>query len=118
MDIIKKRDNKKFLYTIEFFPQEGKYHYDGHRACKQCLSPKETIANDYKCPVCKKRVTVGVMHRVEELSDRQQGFKSNNSVPFKNIIPLREIIAEVKKVGVDTKTVQSEYNYIVTQAGT
>jgi uncharacterized protein (TIGR00375 family) len=117
MDIIKKRNNKQFLYTIEFFPQEGKYHYDGHRLCGQCFEPRQTIANNFICPVCKKKITVGVMHRVEELSDREQGFENKNSVPFKNIIPLREIIAEVKKVGPDTKTVQQEYNHIVTQAG-
>jgi len=117
MDIIKKKNNKKFIYTIEFFPQEGKYYYDGHRACKQCLKPKETIANNYKCPVCKKKVTVGVMHRVEELSDREEGFQRDNAVPFRNVIPLREIIAEVKQVGADTKTVRSEYNFIASKAG-
>lgn len=118
MDIIKKRNDNKFLYTIEFFPQEGKYYYDGHRACNQCLSPKETIKNNYKCPVCKKNVTVGVMHRVEELSDREEGFKDKKFTPFKNLIPLREIISEAKQMGVGTKAVQTEYNYIVSRAGT
>ena len=62
-----------FLGTIEFFPEEGKYHYDGHRACKTRLTPEETINNNYLCPVCGKKVTVGVLHRVEKLADREEG---------------------------------------------
>jgi uncharacterized protein (TIGR00375 family) len=117
MNIIKERDIKKFLYTIEFFPQEGKYHYDGHRACGQCLSPAESIKKNNKCPVCKKDVTIGVMHRIEELADRKEGYCDEKFVPFKSLIPLREIIAEVKGVGPDTKTVANKYNNIIARAG-
>jgi uncharacterized protein (TIGR00375 family) len=117
MKSIKERNNKKFLYTIEFFPQEGKYHYDGHRTCGQCLAPKESIRHGNVCPVCKKKLTIGVMHRVEELADRPEEYKDNNFVPFKSLIPLREIIAEAKQVGADSKTVQSEYNQVIARAG-
>jgi uncharacterized protein (TIGR00375 family) len=117
MNIIKEKNIQKFLYTIEFFPQEGKYHYDGHRACGQCLSPKQSLKNSNKCPVCKKDVTVGVMHRIEELADREEGYCNDKFVPFKSLIPLREIIAAAKDVGVGTKTVTAEYNNIIARSG-
>jgi uncharacterized protein (TIGR00375 family) len=82
-----------FLMTLEFFPEEGKYHYDGHRFCQIRFSPEETKRSAYICPRCKKRLTVGVMHRVDSLSDRPEGFVPENSIPYKNIIPLDEIIA-------------------------
>ncbi|MBI4651147.1 hypothetical protein HY745_07675, partial [Candidatus Desantisbacteria bacterium] len=99
----------KFEGTIEFFPEEGKYHYDGHRTCKRSLTPDETIANQGKCPVCGRDVTVGVMHRVEILSDRKIGEKSKTAKPFKNLIPLVEIIAESEKVGSGSKKVETIY---------
>lgn len=107
MDAIKTK--KGFLGTIEFFPEEGKYHYDGHRLCGVSLSPMETIQHNYLCPVCGKKITVGVMHRVEKLADREDGFKPLNALPFYSIIPLQEIIAEVLKVGVNSKTVENAY---------
>src|SRR3990170_5858855 len=73
MEIIKKKDKKRFLYTMEFFPEEGKYHYDGHRECKVLMSPAETKKGHGKCPVCGKGATVGVMHRVDALADRPAG---------------------------------------------
>ena len=76
------KTKKGFLGTIEFFPEEGKYHYDGHRACGVSLSPEETIKHNYLCPVCGKRVTVGVMHRVEKLADRKIGFSPSGAPPF------------------------------------
>ncbi|MCK4519432.1 MAG: DNA helicase UvrD, partial [Candidatus Omnitrophica bacterium] len=87
MNIIKEKDNKKFSYTIEFFPQEGKYHYDGHRNCGCCLSPKESISLNNKCPKCGREVTVGVMRRVDELSDREEGYSCDSFIPFKSLIP-------------------------------
>src|SRR3990167_11517790 len=81
---LKEKDRKKFLYTVEFFPEEGKYHYDGHRLCKVRLSPAETRKNKGLCPGCGKKVTVGVMNRVEKLCDRDEGFKPESAVPFKN----------------------------------
>jgi uncharacterized protein (TIGR00375 family) len=106
-----------FLGTIEFFPEEGKYHYDGHRDCGVSLSPQETIHYDYLCPVCGKRVTVGVMHRVEKLADREHGFKPEGSPSFYSIIPLPEIIAEGLKVGVNTKKVDALYFPLLEKLG-
>jgi len=112
---IKTRDG--FLGTIEFFPEEGKYHYDGHRLCGVSLSPKETIKHNYLCPVCGKRLTVGVMHRVEKLADRDNGFKPEVAPLFYSIIPLHEIIAETLKVGVNSKVVNNEYQKLLQGLG-
>jgi uncharacterized protein (TIGR00375 family) len=98
-----------FTGTIEFFPEEGKYHYDGHRMCGVSLSPEETIKNNYLCPVCGKKVTIGVMHRVDKLADRKNGFKPENATVFYSVIPLAEIISEILKVGVNSKAVRNEY---------
>jgi uncharacterized protein (TIGR00375 family) len=98
-----------FLGTIEFFPEEGKYHYDGHRSCGVSLSPKETIKHNYLCPVCGRKVTVGVMHRVEKLADREDGFKPEGAPGFHSIIPLPEMISETLKVGVNSKAVNNAY---------
>ncbi len=113
---IRDKDPRKFLFTIEFFPQEGKYHYDGHRNCGVVFSPLQTKTNDYLCPVCKKKLTVGVMHRVGEMADRAEGFIPGNSIPSIHMIPLGEIIAESLDVGVGTKAVESEYERLI-QAG-
>jgi uncharacterized protein (TIGR00375 family) len=115
MDAIKTR--KGFLGTIEFFPEEGKYHYDGHRDCGVSLSPQETIHHDYLCPVCGKKLTVGVMHRVEKLADRDNGFRPEGSPGYTNIIPLPEIIAEALKVGVNTKKVDALYFPLLEKLG-
>ncbi|MCL4536628.1 MAG: endonuclease Q family protein [Nitrospirae bacterium] len=115
MEAIKTK--KGFVGTIEFFPEEGKYHYDGHRTCGISLSPKETIKHDYLCPVCGKKVTVGVMHRVEKLADRGNGFKAKGSPSFHSIIPLPEIISEVLKVGPNSKAVDKEYQNLLQNLG-
>ncbi|HEX9934638.1 MAG TPA: endonuclease Q family protein, partial [bacterium] len=80
--ILKTKNRDKFLETVEFFPEEGKYHYDGHRACNIRFSPSETQKHGGICPVCGKSVVVGVMSRVEQLADRPEGFKPDNAVPF------------------------------------
>jgi uncharacterized protein (TIGR00375 family) len=115
MDAIKTKEG--FLGTIEFFPEEGKYHYDGHRVCGISLSPAETIKHNYLCPVCGKRVTVGVMHRVEELADRKTGFRPAGALPFYSLIPLSEIISETLKVGVNSKAVKNKYLYLLEKLG-
>lgn len=115
MDAIKTK--KGFSGTIEFFPEEGKYHYDGHRTCGISLTPKETLKHNYLCPVCGKRVTVGVMHRVEKLADRNEGFKPKGSPDFYSIIPLPEIIAEALKVGVNSKAVNNAYLNLLEKLG-
>jgi len=107
--VLEKKDRSKFLYTIEFYPEEGKYHYDGHRRCQIRLSPKEARLNNNLCPVCSRSITIGVLHRVEMLADRPEGFIPENSIPYKNLIPLEEIIAEAMGVGRETVGVKNEY---------
>ncbi|MEO0097793.1 MAG: endonuclease Q family protein [candidate division WOR-3 bacterium] len=108
-EVLKNKDKKRFLFTIEFFPEEGKYHYDGHRNCNIRLSPKESIINNDLCPVCGKKITVGVLHRVELLADREEGYVPETAVPFKNLIPLDEIIAEALDVGKESMAVKNLY---------
>ena len=112
-DTIKRKDKTRFLYTVEFFPEEGKYHYDGHRACNISFSPNETKNNGNKCPVCKRGLTVGVMNRVEELADREEGFVPDNAIPSRHLVPLEEIISEVFNSGVNTLKVSREYEKLV-----
>lgn len=111
------KTKKGFIGTIEFFPEEGKYHYDGHRACGISLSPKETIKNNYLCPVCGRRVTIGVMHRVERLADRPDGYKLEGAPSYYSLIPLPEIIADIMRVGVNTKSVETEYIKLLSNLG-
>ena len=113
IDAIKQRDPKKFLYTIEFYPEEGKYHFDGHRNCNISLSPKETKKYNGICPVCGRPLTIGVLSRVDELVDKPEGFRPENAIPYKSLIPLEEIIAEVLGFGVGTKAVGKEYNSLI-----
>ncbi len=104
--------------TIEFFPEEGKYHYDGHRECRMRLHPEETIKNKGLCPVCGKSVTVGVMARVEELADRPAGEKSKRWRSFYSLIPLPEIIAEAKDMGPASGAVQENFLQLLNKCGT
>ena len=118
IDALKVKDNRKFLHTIEFFPEEGKYHYDGHRNCNVRSDPKETKKNKNICPVCGKPLTVGVMSRVDELADRPEGYVPEKSVPYKRMIPLSEIISDVLGVGDSSKAVGKEYSAIIPRVGT
>lgn len=117
MDSIKKKDPARFLSTIEFFPEEGKYHYDGHRACGPPQAPPETRKNRGICTACGKKVTVGVMHRVEDLADRPSGHVPPGSIPARHCIPLEEIIAGALGAGVGTKGVNELYERIVAAGG-
>ena len=103
------RGGEGYLGTVEFFPEEGKYHFDGHRACGIVWDPPTTRAHDEICPVCGKPVTVGVMHRVEALADRPEGFRPAGPHPFHSLIPLPELLGEVYGVGASSKQVQAEY---------
>jgi uncharacterized protein (TIGR00375 family) len=109
MRILREKDTSRFLYTIEFFPEEGKYHYDGHRACNRRMTPKETKAAGGRCPVCGRPPTVGVMHRVELLADREEGYVPEGAVPYRNLVPLEEIIAEAAGSKPGTMGVREEY---------
>ncbi len=115
--ILKEKDSSKFLYTIEFFPQEGKYHFDGHRNCNISFSPAETKKHNGVCPECGRKLTVGVLYRVDELADRSEGHKPKNAPGSKHLIPLAEIIADVFGVGKLSKKVYTEYEKIVTGLG-
>lgn len=95
--------------TIEFFPEEGKYHYDGHRACGVCLSPLETKEASGRCPICGKRLTIGVQHRVDELADRNEGFRPDGAKPFESLAPLPEVIAA--STGCSTASVKASALY-------
>lgn len=107
MGAIKSLNPKKFLYTIEFYPEEGKYHYDGHRVCEFSCAPEETKRLNKLCPKCGKGVTVGVMNRVAVLADRPLGSRHAGSIPFKRMVSLDEIIGEAFGLGVASKKVQS-----------
>lgn len=113
IDAIKTRDNKKFLYTIEFYPQEGKYYGDGHKDCNICMNTEESLKYNEICPVCGKKTTIGVMNRVQKLSDKPEGFIPGNTVPFKSIVPLKEIIGEAMGVGPGSKNVDKQYHKLI-----
>lgn len=114
---IKEKDRSRFIETLEFFPGEGKYHYDGHRKCGVSFSPEESKKNRLICPVCGKKVTVGVLHRVSELADRKEGFKPPGAVPFRYVIPLREIIGDCLKIGSESEGVRKVYDAFIQKFG-
>jgi len=91
-DSVRKKDAKRFLFTVEVDPAYGKYHYDGHRNCNYSRAPD---LKNKACPKCGKELTIGVEHRVEELADRPQGFKPKDAIPFKRLLPLQDIAANV-----------------------
>lgn len=114
---LKTGDPVAFCGTIEFFPEEGKYHYDGHRKCEIRWNPTETLKNKGACEVCGKPVTVGVMHRVEKLADRKSDYKPGNRHPYNCLIPLPEILAEMYETGVGTKRVTETYETLLSKLG-
>lgn len=118
-NIIKNNNKQKFLYTIEFYPEEGMYHWDGHRDCNFSCDP-ETGNRKYKniCPKCKKVLTIGVMSQVAKLADRPEAeVNKKNRVPYKSIVPLPEIIADYFKVGHSSKKVDNLYQEIIKASG-
>jgi len=117
VEAIKSKNPQKFLYTIEFFPQEGKYHYDGHRMCEVCLSPQDSKKSGNICPNCGRLLTIGVLNRVEELADRPEGFKPEKAIPFKSLVPLGEIIADALSQTTGTKQVEKEYKNLIEKLG-
>ena len=118
VDILKKKDKERFLYTVEFFPEEGKYHWDGHRNCSARLSPQEAMRVNNICPVCGKKVTIGVMHRLESLADRSEGYVDKASPSFRRMVPLAEIIGNALGVSADTVKVEREYFQLIKNFGT
>ncbi len=98
-----------FQGTIEFYPEQGKYHFDGHRKCQIRLNPKETLAEGGRCPVCNKPVTLGVSYRVEMLADREEASKPETSPSFANLVPLVDVLSEILRVGPNSKRVAACY---------
>ncbi|OGE82036.1 MAG: hypothetical protein A3B10_01625 [Candidatus Doudnabacteria bacterium RIFCSPLOWO2_01_FULL_44_21] len=104
IDRIKNKDPKSFLYTIEFFPEEGKYHLDGHADCKFSCLPEETRRLKGICPVCGKKLLAGVLSRIHDLSDRTNHVQQPaGAIPYKSVIPLEEVIAETYGTGIGKK---------------
>lgn len=113
-----KSNDKRLVGTIEFFPEEGKYHSDGHRVCDIRFAPHETKRHGGICPVCAKPLVVGVDNRVAELSVRSEGYRPKNTKHVKHIIPLAEIIAELKGTkSAGGKAVTSEYHEVIERLG-
>ena len=113
--IIKEQDKEKFLMTLEFFPEEGKYHVDGHAACGFSCLPERSAELDNKCPKCDKPLILGVLNRVNSLADRAE-VAAENHIPCRNLIPLQEIIAAVYGNGKNSKKVQVQYDSITKEA--
>jgi uncharacterized protein (TIGR00375 family) len=117
-EAIKNKDTKKIIETIEFYPEEGMYHFDGHRACGVSFTPVESKKNKNICPVCKKPLTIGVMNRVEELADRPEGFIPKNSPSFKKLVELDKIIAESMDIkSRSSLKVRAIYNDLIKRLG-
>jgi PHP family Zn ribbon phosphoesterase len=116
IDAIKTNDDR-LVGTIEFFPQEGKYHFDGHRLCGVRMSPQETKQHNAICPKCGKPMVVGVDYRVDEIADRPESYKPQNHKQVEYIIPLPEIIAEMKGVSASSKKVTREYEQVYSTLG-
>ncbi len=110
-------DKNQFKGTFEFYPEEGKYHVDGHRKCEICFTPGETKAHSGKCPVCGKPLTLGVLHRVEELATRPENFQPERAFPFYRLIPLDDLLSEILRVGVQSKKVKQTYHGLLDQLG-
>lgn len=115
-DALKTKD-KRFIGTIEFFPEEGMYHFDGHRDCGVCVSPEESKKNKNLCPKCHRPFTIGVMNRVEELADKPFGFKPAGALPYYSLIGLEKIIGDVLGVGRQSKKVEKEYFNLIEKLG-
>ncbi|PIE60289.1 MAG: DNA helicase II, partial [Desulfobulbus propionicus] len=109
--------NQVFHATVEFYPEEGKYHCDGHRKCNICLDPEETVKYEGKCPECGKPLTVGVLHRVMALADRSQPHYNPYDPAFFSITPVPEILSELLGVGPATKKVAAAYAQLITLFG-
>jgi uncharacterized protein (TIGR00375 family) len=110
------RDNKNLIETIEFFPEEGKYHLDGHRSCDVRLEPVQSKKLHGLCPKCGLPLVIGVMNRVDELADQEPSARPVR-VPFRRIVPLPEIIAEAFDVGAATKKVKQMHAKLIAALG-
>jgi uncharacterized protein (TIGR00375 family) len=111
------RTRKGFQKTYEFYPEEGKYHYDGHRECGIIFSPSESKSHNNICPVCRKKLTIGVLHRVSDLADRKLGFRPEGVVPFQHIVPLTTVISKAIRKPETSVVVLEEYSKLIRYFG-
>lgn len=111
VDAITNREEKGFRMTVEFYPEEGKYHYDGHRECGFSVNPEADSTRS--CRVCGKPLVVGVLHRVNDLADREPGYKPKNAVPYIHAVPLLEVIAYALKKTKYSAGVRSAYEALI-----
>ncbi|MDD4202810.1 MAG: endonuclease Q family protein [Candidatus Omnitrophica bacterium] len=116
-EALKTNNKKTFNATIDMFPQEGKYHYDGHRKCGICMDPFSSIKHENICPVCNKLMTLGVYNRVAKLSDRKKYTKNTEQPDFFHIIPLKEILSEILNVGVNSQRLTNVYFDTIKELG-
>ena len=117
-NILKNRDKQKIVATLEFFPEEGMYHFDGHRQCGFSCAPEETKKLHGLCPYCRKPLTIGVLNRVEELADRPVGYRPAEAPNFEKLVELDKIIAECLGVASrNSKKVQEVYGEMITTLG-
>ncbi len=115
--ILRRQDRDRFRFTVEFFPEEGKYHWPGHSACRRSVSPEEYRALGGRCPVCRKLFTGGVASRVDQLADRPAGFVPEKAVPSVHLIPLDEIVAEALGRTPACKGVKKIWDRLVEEGG-
>lgn len=116
-DALRSKDPGRFGGTIDLFPEEGKYHLDGHRKCGVCLAPEDTRARGGLCPVCGKQLVLGVLHRVVDLADRPPGASPDAALPGEYIIPLAEILSELLSVGAKSQKVTEAYARLLRMFG-
>jgi len=108
---------ENFGGTLEFYPEEGKYHFDGHRSCGVCLDPSAAEAQNGLCPVCAKRMTFGVYHRTCQLADRPEGYMPEGAAPFERLVPLQEVAAASLGVSPASKKAAALYEQLIAQLG-
>lgn len=117
-DSLRTNNRANFRGTVEFFPEEGKYHADGHRACNVSLHPRETRRLNALCPVCNKPLTVGVLYRVTELADREESLSHSDAPETFSLVPLVEVLGEILGAGPATKKVMQQYQRVIDCFGT
>jgi len=115
--IIKEKDKNNLKFTIEYFPEEGKYHLDGHGPCQVSFTPEQTKRAGGRCPKCGRKIIVGVISRVNDLADRPEGFVLKSAIPQKHLVPLEEVLSDCFGVGPKSKKVQEIYFKLIERAG-
>ncbi|MBD3345037.1 MAG: AAA family ATPase [Chitinivibrionales bacterium] len=117
MNALRNGSKAGYRGTLEFFPEEGKYHYDGHRKCEICFAPEQSREHNGQCPSCGKKLTLGVMYRVTELADRKPGARPENAPPYTNILSLDNVLSEIMRTGPSSKRVMTQYRRLVQTLG-